>query len=167
MSSESPQKGKRFEDRVGEVLEVLLSRHRDTVRVARQPRISLNDGQEVCPDFDLQFELPFEVGHYLIECQDRKRSKSDIAHKVRYLKALSRRNRFIFVYSSSLPDATHKALDADGVLVMSLDEFAAFLARVEATLSAVRMDKTRGFPESLEKRYRLAKSLRAYTLAAS
>jgi hypothetical protein len=138
MSSESPKKGKHFEEQVGAVLETLRARHPDVVKVAKQPRFTLHDGQDITPDFHLQYELPHEVGHYLIECQDRKRSKSDIAQKIRYIKALSSRNRFIFVFSSNLPEATRRALDADGVLVTSLDEFSAFLARLEITLSAVK-----------------------------
>jgi hypothetical protein len=169
MGSESPQKGRRFEEQVGAVLEILLASHPNVVKVARQPRFLLNDGQEVTPDFDLQFELPFEVGHYLIECQDRKRSKADIAQKIRYIKILSPRNRFIFVYSSSLPEATRRALDADGVLVMSLEDFGAFLARIETTLTALRNAKAGEITHrrSLEQRYGLSKSLWRYHLAAS
>lgn len=168
MSSESPKKGRRFEDQVGAVLEILSASHPDAVNVVRQPCFSLHDGQEVTPDFQLQFELPFEVGHYLIECQDRKRSKPDIAQKIRCIKALSPRNRFIFVYSSTLPAATRRALDADGVLVMNLDDFSAFLARIEVTLWAI--GRARGQArarQSLELRYGLRRPLPMYGILAS
>lgn len=173
MSSESPQKGRRFEEQVGTLLETLRASHPDAVKVATQPRFTLHDGQEVTPDFHLQYELPHEVGHYLIECQDRKRSKSDIAQKIRYIKALSPRNRFIFVYASNLPEATSRALDADGVLVTSLDDFAAFLARLEVTLSAVKDAKEKASARSLflegilEDRYRLHRHLGDYIKLSS
>lgn len=141
MSSNSSQKGKRFEDRVADLLEALCAQHPGSVRVTKQPRISLNDGQEVCPDFELQFRLPFEVGRYLLECQDRKRSKPDIAHKIRYVKALSKKNRFIFVHRSRLPETTRRALGADGVLVMDLNQLTTFLKQMGVTLSAINRIK--------------------------
>lgn len=129
-------KGREFEDRVAGVLNDLKKRHPTRVRVTAQPRIKLYDQQDVIPDFELQVDLPFEEKRFLIECQDRKRSSPGIAQKIKYVKGLSERNSFVFVYADSIPDATRSTLDADGVIVASFEDFVAFIARLETTMRA-------------------------------
>lgn len=130
----STGKGKDFESRVSTVLEELRQRHPALVEVLAQPHLTLNDGGEVIPDFDLKVDLTFERAGYIIECQDRRRSSAQIAHKIRHVKSLSSRNRFIFIYASSIPAATRRVLDADGVVVMSFDEFVAYIGRLDLVL---------------------------------
>lgn len=134
--SDDANKGKAFERSVRDVLFALRDKYPDLVRVIEQPRLGLYDGQEVIPDFDLQFDLIFEESRYLIECQDRSRSAPQIAQKIKYMKGLSSRNRFIFVHGAEIPEATRKALEADGVVEMSFEEFVSFVARLEIQLRA-------------------------------
>ena len=134
----SKKKGTDFENRVGAVLEDLKNRHSDRVRVMAQPRFKLYDGRDVIPDYELQVDLPFAEKRYLIECQDRKRSAPGIAQKIKYIKGLSERNSFIFVFADSIPEATRDALTADGVIAASFEEFVAFIARLEATMRETR-----------------------------
>src|SRR5262249_33430776 len=80
------------------------------------------------PDFVLEYDMP-EARHVItIECQDRQRSQKDIANKIRTMKSLSPRNRFLFVHGDQLPKATGKALEADGTPYVSYEEFVDFIA---------------------------------------
>ena len=135
----SPSRGKAFERKVGDLLFALARKYPEKVRVIEQPRLQLYDGQEAIPDFDLQFDL-FEEGRYLIECQDRKRSTPQIAQKIKYIKGLSRRNRFIFVYGTEIPEPTRDALRADGVLTMNLQQLDEYLKRLDRYLQ-ITLDK--------------------------
>ncbi len=135
-------KGKAFESMVDEVLTELQALHPGSIKVRRQPRINLYDENIVIPDFELRCLLPFAHQGYLIECQNRQRSKPDIAHKIRYVKSLSRRNKFIFVYLDSIPATTKSVLLADGVLVMAFSDFVSFIGGIEYNLSAVQEKDT-------------------------
>lgn len=128
------QKGKDFETKVRDVLYELREKHPDVVRINEQLHLELYDGQEVIPDFELQFDLLFQEGRYLIECQHRKRSSPQIAQKIKYMKGLSSRNRFIFVYATNIPQSTIKALRADGVLQMAFENFVLFIKRLDIQL---------------------------------
>jgi len=130
MGAKSPKKGKAFELRAKEILDSLKSDYPDFVRLRYQPELTLNDGQVVRPDFDFAYKLPHAWTYHLIECQNRKRSSPTIAQKIRYMKATSPRNKFIFLYARALPETTRKALESDGVMHMSFREFKAFIARI-------------------------------------
>ena len=132
------KKGIAFEQQVSSVLEAMRKNHPERVRVRPQPKLPLYDGQYVIPDFDLQVMLLHEESCYLIECQNRKRSQQAILHKIKYVKGLSPRSTFIFVYPESIPDATYKALCSSGVMCMSFKTFVAFIARLELSLRATK-----------------------------
>ena len=134
MRMQNHPKGRAFETKVGNLLLSLRSKYPTRVTVLEQPKLVLHDGQEVIPDFDLGFDVFFERGHYLIECQDRKRITPQILQKIKYIKALSPRNRFIFVYPRRLSESTRKALDADGVPHRSFEEFADFVRALDHVL---------------------------------
>ena len=145
MSDQKEKRGKSFELEVKSILDELHMLFPDRVRVIYQPKMQLYDGQEVIPDFDLQFDLPFEEGRYLIECQDRQRSSPSILQKIKYVKSLSSRNRFLFIYADKLPDTTRKALEADGVNYLSLEEFILFISRLSLTLAMTKIDNFKGY----------------------
>lgn len=134
-------KGERFEKDVASALESLRQKHPTRVEVVYQPRIALYDGQEVIPDFDLRLDLPFAVLCYLLECQDRLRSEPPILHKIKYIKTVSPRNAFIFVYRTSIPDSTAAALKSDGVVALSFKAFVMFVSCLEGTLEATKQLK--------------------------
>ena len=138
MNSTTPsQKGPDFESKVYEVLHSLECAH-DSVEIAVHPRLRLYDGQEVIPDFHLQVDLHFAIANFLIECQNRKRSTPEILHKIKYIKGLSRRNVFMFVYASRIPDATRSALDADGIPHMCFEEFTTFADRLNKVIQNIK-----------------------------
>ena len=64
----------------------------------------------------------------------QKAQHSQILQKIKYVKGLSSRNRFVFVYATNLPETTRNALEEDGVMHMSFDELLAFIARMELQL---------------------------------
>jgi len=131
------EKGKAFENMANLVLEELRSRHSNRVKIIRQLRLELYDGRLIIPDFDLHFRMHHGEERYLIECQDREHSDPEIADKIRTAKALSKRNKFIFVYRATIPEATKLALESGGVLVMMFNEFVDFIAKIDMNLSAI------------------------------
>jgi len=130
-------KGKAFERMVSLVLGELKTRHLERVNFVEQPRISLYDGRVVIPDFDLRYRMHHAEERFLIECQDRDRSRPDISDKIRTTKSLSRRDKFIFIYAETIPNSTAVALESDGVLVMKFNEFVDFVAGIDMNLSAI------------------------------
>lgn len=120
-------KGKDFELKIQSLLEALRIKYPNYIRYTYQPKLELSTGQLLIPDFELQIKLPFVKMGIMIECQDRKRNSTEIAHKIRHAKSLSSRNLFVFVYSESVSTATKKVLQADGVLLFSLLKFEDFL----------------------------------------
>jgi hypothetical protein len=134
MPNKSYDRGESFEDEIRGTLMGLQSEHPERVRVFDHPRVTLHDGQEVIPDFVLEYEMP-EAKHIVtIECQDRQRSQKDITNKIRTMKALSSSNRFLFVYRDQLPEATGKALEADGTPHVSYDEFVNFVKGLSTSI---------------------------------
>lgn len=135
----SNNRGANFERLVGTLLSSLQLRHPEVVKVVPQKRIHLNNGTYDIADFELTCELPHQIDHRLIECQDRKRSDRDIARKIRNIKGLSDKNRFIFVFKDEgfLTEAVRKDLESDGVVYYSLIGFASFLNQLSTTLGAV------------------------------
>lgn len=154
MTDDALQKGKDFEVRVAEVLATLCDMHPTRVRVREQPRLELNGGGFVVPDFEVQFDLLFEEGRYLIECQNRKRSSPQVAHKIRHIKGLSSRNRFIFVHAADIPEATRHALETDGVMVMSFEQFASFVARLELQVRIQEKQERPDFDQAFRRYFR-------------
>lgn len=130
--------GKDFESKVFGVLLTLSGKHPEHVVVKEQPRFLLHDGQEVFPDFEICFQLSYETGKYLIECQSRKTSSPQIAQKIRYMKSLSARNRFIFIHEQDISNSTKSALRSDGVMVLRFEEFVAYIAKLDRHLTVQR-----------------------------
>lgn len=121
--SEQNEKGRTFEVAIGRLLDFLATNHPDMVEVTHHPRLELHNGESVIPDYELVYDLGFQKDHRLIECQNRERSSSDIVHKIRHVKSLSGRNRFVFVYAEEdfLTKATRHSLEADGISFYSVD----------------------------------------------
>lgn len=135
-----------FESLVGQLLEKLRAEHPDTVTVCHHPTIRLHNDQVVIPDFELTYRLPFQTDHRLIECQDRGRSSQDILHKIRSVRALGSRNRFIFLYRSrqSVSDELQKCLDADGTVHYDIYEFAVVLEALGDSLAELNSKANSG-----------------------
>jgi hypothetical protein len=136
---DSNRRGRNFESLVGKLLHVLALQHPKTVKVIQHPTLKLNNGSTAIPDFELVYELPYQIDHRIIECQDRKRSSLEIARKIRDMKAHSEKNRFLFVYKEEnfLTTAVRNDLDSDGIVHYNVFEFVAFLNRLSQTLGSV------------------------------
>jgi hypothetical protein len=137
MPSKSVDRGRAFEIEIRDVLLAFQAEHTERVQVDDHSRMTLHDGQEVIPDFVLVYEMPDSQHVITIECQSRERSQKDIANKIRTMKALSNRNRFFFVYRDHLPEATRKALDADGTATLSYSGFVNYIAKLSAMISFI------------------------------
>jgi len=150
------RKGKEFEDEVGAVLDHLLQRYQNQVSVTKQPKLGLYDGAEVIPDYDLHIDLGFAKHRYLIECQNRRRSSTAIAHKIRSIKSLSPRSVFLFVHAKPIPKTTKTVLEQGGVKCMPFEEFTVFLGRADSVLSDIASSRSR--PMHSEYRRHLSRS---------
>lgn len=135
----SNYRGLNFESIIFSLLNMLENSHHDLVKITKHPKIKLLNGTEVIPDFELIYELPHQKEHRLIECQDRSKSSQEIVRKIRDMKSLSPKNRFIFLYKEDgyLSNEVRKALDSDGIVYYNFREFCAFLQKLNETLTAV------------------------------
>jgi len=129
--------GTAFEGVVADLLGLLKAEHPALVEIRHQPRLRLYNGDIVIPDFELSYAMPHQRDLRLLECQSRQKTSQDIARKIRDIKGLSSKNRFMFLYRSHLPTSVRESLEADGVVYFSLFEFADFMRRLNDTLSAV------------------------------
>lgn len=136
---ESHARGAAFENRVRGLLESLQSDHPGIAKISRHPRLQLQSGEIVIPDFELEYDLGFQKDVRLVECQSRQRSSADVVHKIRHVKSLSSRNRFIFVYEDAdfLDSPLRASLDADGITFYSYDEFETFIQRLSLALRGI------------------------------
>ncbi len=141
-NSKPREPGKEFEEVIGSLLDALVKAHPEAVTVRWQPRLALHDSEIVIPDFELAYRLHHQREKYLIECQNRKRTSQDICRKIRHVKSLSDRNRFIFVCGScaALPRSVKQSLDSDGTLYYDLTGFMDFLKKLSRTLSSLKHD---------------------------
>lgn len=133
---EAHSKGLALEDEVGQIIWPLVHRFYPRVSCLRQPRVPLQSGEAVVPDFDLKVELPFATLHYFIECQDRDKNSKDILHKVAYIRSKQWRNTFIFVYRDYASPGTLAALKTEGIMALDLEGLRKFVAGLEETLGA-------------------------------
>ena len=139
MEQPEDNRGAAFELRVKALLESLAANHPGLVKVACQPRLKLHNNEVVIPDFELRYDLGFQEDARLVECQSRRRSSSQIVHKIRHIKSLSGRNRFMFVYENKdfLAEATRSSLEADGISFYSYRELETFTTRLDLALQGI------------------------------
>ncbi len=139
MGQEKHFRGKAFESRVGALLNKVAARHPGFIEVVAQPEIVLLNSQMKRPDFELIYRLDQEH-HELIECQSRDRSSPEIAEKIRQIKSLSSRNRFLFVFEdiSSLSGEHRKVLEGDGVNCLSPEDLEAKLRQLDSVVGLLK-----------------------------
>ncbi len=131
--------GYALEARVEALVESLAAAFPSNFSFARQPRLELQSGDIVVPDFSVVLDLPHERSEYLVECQQRKRSSNSLLHKIQHVRAKSRFQTFAFVYGTRITTARRRSLESEGVLVYSYSEFAhAFLGYMRQTLRSLR-----------------------------
>ena len=123
-----------FEDEVWLLLQKLARYRPDRVELSHHPRVRLQNGETVVPDFDLMVVHAHERSFYYIECQDRKRSGKDLLHKILHMRTKGQRQRFVFVYRNQIPAETKRAMDAEGITNFDVAEFSLFLENVKTSL---------------------------------
>lgn len=143
MTSLSSKKGDDFEIEVGKVLFKLEEKHPKHVKVIGQPRVELQTGEIVKPDFDLSYSLPHAREFYFIECQDRIQSSKSILHKIQYIRNLHKRNNFIFLYRKSISKNTKLSLEKQGVQTFTFEEFRVFVGNIDKTLEKTKSEKNK------------------------
>lgn len=136
MLSPSTKKGAHFEKLVEDTLNALHVEFPLRVKVVKHPNIILQNGEIVVPDFELSADFPHVFSSYLIECQDRKKNSKAILHKILHIRAKSNRNKFIFLYMTSISQETKRALDSEGIMVLSWDRFNHFINQIKIVLVA-------------------------------
>ncbi len=133
----SSNRGRKFENRVAQLLIALVKIHPVTVAVTEHPKVTLPYRRWPRePDFELAYRLPHQTSRRLIECQSRNVSKQDIVDKIRSMKMLSEKNRFIFVYENpeSVKRSLREDLESDGIVHYDFEEFTIFVLMLSGTL---------------------------------
>lgn len=143
LEDQSKVKGKAFEQAVGTMLSSLELIAGGKVVVETQPRISLQNGEVVIPDFHLTVELAHERRHYLIECRDRERDSKDILHKIRHVRDKQRWQTFLFLYPKQISPELARALDAEGIMHLDLEGLRLFVLRLGGELFVVHRELPR------------------------
>jgi len=136
--------GKEFESKVENELRLLREEFPLRVFYEKHFRITLNDGNDVYPDFHVEFLKTSVRSHSLIECQNRCRNSMAIYHKIKHIKNNSKYNNFIYVYPDEATPKTCDALKGDGVICFSLTEFNVYLkgVRLELSQTSIRQNVT-------------------------
>ncbi|MEE7627019.1 hypothetical protein V3O24_12665 [Methylobacter sp. Wu8] len=132
--SSSNKKGYQFQRDVMGLLEKLQQRHPDLVSFSSQPRIELQNGELVIPDFQLVIHYTAETRHYLIECQDRKKYSHAILHKIQHIRNKQPLKVIFFVYGECIPDELQRAMTEEGIVFLVISEFEQFLLQVAEQL---------------------------------
>jgi len=128
------EKGKSFEQDVAEVVGMLAIDHPRRAVVKCHPRLPLQSGETKVPDFLLMIDLPHERSYYVIECQDRVKNSKGILMKIQYVRSKSWWKTFVFVYRDSVAPEVKRSLEAEGVMVYSLQEFKSWIGKIDSVL---------------------------------
>ncbi|MEO1585307.1 MAG: hypothetical protein AAFR96_12155 [Planctomycetota bacterium] len=88
-----------------------------------QRRISLRDGRTRIADFVVTVRQTLLEVTFIIECQHRNRSKSEIVDKILAYRTQSAHSLCLFLYRESIPPSTSSALKDHGVPLLSLNQF--------------------------------------------
>ncbi|MGO8006737.1 hypothetical protein ACC715_03555 [Rhizobium ruizarguesonis] len=101
ISMSSNSIGDDFEKEVHSILMKIQERHPNRVTLLRHEKLYLGNRLTV-PDFELRFDLFFEEGRYIIECQNREKGDHSLGDKIHRTKNVTTKNRFIFVHGRPL-----------------------------------------------------------------
>lgn len=129
-----PPKGHIFEDVVAVILDGFVAAHPTLVRLEAKPRVALQQGEIVIPDFDLIVELAHQRSHFFIECHDLETEFMDLLHKIQHVREKQQWKTFLFVYPSLIGSELCRALDVEGIMHLNLSEFWVFIERLRASL---------------------------------
>ena len=143
------RRGEEFEDTVLRVMGKIANHPR--VAIETQPRVKLQNGETLVPDFNLAIVFLHEIRTYFIECQDREQYSKAILHKIQHLRNKQWRKSVLFVSRSEIPSELGRALATEGVTHKTLIEFVEFIDRLndQLALHGDKSDKSDGRPQTL------------------
>src|ERR1051326_6846458 len=135
-------KGKTFESAVEALLKEAKRESRGTMTYAVRPKLRLQNGERVIPDFRVRIELPHKQQQILIECQNRNRSSKSVLHKIQHIRAKSNAHTFFFVHARKIGTELARAFEAEGIEHCSLAELRRFLQEESRYTSAIKIAVT-------------------------
>ncbi len=128
--SSSTKKGSDFEKRIQQVLETAKRESGGKITFKVKPKITLNNGEDRFPDFELAIDRPYERRQILVECQNRRRSTKPIAEKIQYIRARNQAQTFMFIYPERIGSGLAQTLDSQGVICLNLNGFRQYLSNL-------------------------------------
>lgn len=126
-NSQNTAKGRHFENQVRKVLEEANDISRGLITFKSTPKLRLQNGEVLKPDFSVKIERPHEARHFLIECQNRSRSTKDILYKMQHIRAKHRSKTFFFIYANRIGVELARTFRNEGVASRNLEEFRAYI----------------------------------------
>jgi hypothetical protein len=120
-------KGASFENLVREVLDEGNQESGGRLTYKEKPKLKLQNGGKVIPDFVVTTETPHEVRHFYIECQNRQRSTKDILYKIHHVRERHKAKTFIFVYAEKLGAELARAFKREAIEAKNLAQFRFFI----------------------------------------
>lgn len=128
------ERGKRFEERVGNLLESLRTKYPRQVKVAHQHPASLSSGRKVLIDFQVMVDFPHERQAYYFELQSRNRHSHELADKVEAIRRDTRLSTFSFVHEAPLSGAVANELAARNIVAYDWNALVRFIEGIELQL---------------------------------
>ena len=113
------------------------------VEVIDHPKILLDSGEEVIPDYQLMVDVGTDRRTYFIECQDRERYDKDLLHKLVYVRSKQRVQTLLFVYGNPIPENLARDLERQGIVALSQDQFNDYVEQLTETLELTEALKRR------------------------
>ena len=121
--SQNSAKGSLFENQVREILDEAKKLSRGRLTYKTKPKLRLQNRESVVPDFSVRVNRPHEIRHFLIECQNRKRSTKGILHKIQHIRSKHRSKTFFFVYARQIGEEFARTLKIEGIESRNLEQF--------------------------------------------
>ena len=136
-------RGREFEKQIHAPLLVMAERFPNRVEVIDHPKILLDSGEEVIPDYQLMVDVGADRRTYFIECQDRERYDKDLLHKLVYVRSKQRVQTLLFVYGNPIPENLARDLERQGIVALSQDQFNDYVEQLTETLELTEALKRR------------------------
>lgn len=140
----SNKKGSNFENKVFEMLSIFSEKHSERVEITPQKEINMSSYSYFRKiDFEIKYNLYFEIRRDLVECQNRKKSSYTITDKIYYIKSHTNRNNFIYVYEDNMNISKNhlETLKDDGILIFSFLEFKTYINNISSVLNLLKQIK--------------------------
>lgn len=151
-------RGKKFEQKVGNLFEDLRRRYPEQVEVDPQFLVTLASGRQVLIDFRIAVDFAHERQAYYFELQSRERHSHELSDKVEAIRRDTRLSTFSFVHEAPLSATVASELKARNIITYDWSGLVRFTEGVELQLLQLASAKltARGLaPQDLVSRNRL------------